>query len=163
MRKTIIIGALLALAGCTSSTQTISDDRMKQMGITCEGAMTITGNFKASMAQPADVDGCWPVGTWTFSAKQTSTDCSSPQALLSQYQFQVTSDADGNQDYQYLTKPNDTNAVVRVSSGGGSLCEGELLYFSDDGKTVITLKPHLYADGHLDGQGTYERYTTDQR
>src|SRR4051794_10026404 len=119
MRKTVIIGAMLALAGCTSSNKTISDDRVEQMGIQCEGALSVSGDFKATTAQPSDVDGCWPVGVWSFTAKQTATNCATSQPLLSKYQFSVTVDDDMNQSFNYLTKPIDANAVVRVSSGGG--------------------------------------------
>jgi hypothetical protein len=38
------------------------------LGIKCTDAMRLTGTFTASTARPVDVGGCWPAGTWTFSA-----------------------------------------------------------------------------------------------
>lgn len=164
MRSTVLIGAaLLALAGCTNTSSAITDDRTQALGIKCEGKLAINGAFKQSAPTPADVVGTWPVGTWTFKAATVATNCAQPQALLPQYQLLVSADAEEVQSVSYLTNPNDQNTVVRVTAGGGAEFEGELAYFSDDGKTVITLKPVLFADGHLEGQGTYERYAVDKR
>jgi hypothetical protein len=61
----------------------------------------------------------------------------------------------------YMTDPA-ARARVKVSQGGDGLCEGELNLFSPDGKEVTILKPELYADGHLGGNGEFQLFKSDQ-
>jgi hypothetical protein len=139
-------------------------------GRVCNTKLTVTGSFVQSMAPPLNEDGstytgCWPIGTWTFSAALGQSDCSSQPAVLPQYQFRVDSeiDADGikYQSNHYMTDPS-VRHRVKVSQGGDGLCEGELNLFSADGKEVWILKPELYADKHLGGDGEYTLYNSDQ-
>jgi len=136
----------------------------------CTTNLTITGNFVQSKAPPVHEDGtpytgCWPIGTWTFTAAIADGNCEKAPALLSQYQFKVDEmfDADGipYQVNTYMTDPASRHRV-KVSQGGDGLCEGELNLFSADGKEVWVLKPELYADLHLGGSGEYDLHGSDQ-
>ena len=144
------------------------------LGRVCTQELTTTGSFVQSKAPPLHEDGtpytgCWPIGTWTFTAATTTTgDCASKghtPTLLAQYQFKVDEmlDADGipYQVNTYMTDPTVHNRV-KVSQGGDGLCEGELNLFSADGKEVTILKPELYSDNHLGGNGEFQVFGTDQ-
>jgi len=140
------------------------------LGRVCTMQLAVTGTFVESMPAPLNPDGtayvgCWPIGTWTFTAAKGTTDCKTEPALLSQYQFRAdySLDADGNgqQSYTYMTDPSVRNRL-KVSQGGDGLCEGELNLFSADGTEVWILKPELYADKHLGGDGEYQLYKSDQ-
>jgi hypothetical protein len=139
-------------------------------GRICNTQLAVTGTFVQSKAPPVYEDGtpytgCWPIGTWTFSASITEGDCQQEPALLPQYQFKVDEelDADG-EPYQvntYMTDPSQRHRV-KVSQGGAGLCEGELNLFSADGKEVWIIKPGLYEDLSLKGSGEYSLYGDDQ-
>jgi hypothetical protein len=127
--------------------------------------MTVSGSFQQTLAPPTGYSGCWPIGVWTFQAARGDSDCSTPGTLLSQYQFKVEQqlDQDGNptQVFSYMTDPS-ARSRVKVSQGGAGLCEGELDLWSGDGTEVWTLKPEMYADQHLGGDGEYAQYGSDQ-
>lgn len=140
------------------------------IGRVCTMQMTVTGSFVQSSAPPPNEDGsaytgCWPIGTWTFQAQRGVTDCSTTPMLLSQYQFKVEQrlDSDGlpYQFNTFMTDPSIRNRV-KVSQGGNGLCEGEVNLFSADGKEVWIIKPELYADKHLGGDGEYSLHSSDQ-
>ena len=54
---------------------------------------------------------------------------------------------------KFFFSPDDRLVAVKVSQGGDGLCEGELNLFSANGKEVWIIKPELYADKHLGGDG----------
>jgi hypothetical protein len=163
-----LLGTCLALGiaacspGSADSGSGDDDDRNDQLGILCEGAVSIQGTFTASMPQPADVFGCWPVGTWKFKAIIDSTDCDPKPMMLPEYQFSVVRDAEENESYVYDTDPTYERVRLKVTSGGGGLCEGGLEIYSMDGKTIWNFKPALQADGTLNGIGEIEMYGSDQ-
>jgi hypothetical protein len=138
----------------------------------CTMSMTITGSFAELAPAPLNPDGtpytgCWPYGTWTFTAARGATNtCQTAPTILPQYQFKVDQATDPeNGDiipkYVYMTDPTAHNRV-KVSQGGDGLCEGELNVFSTDGKEVWILKPEMYADKTLRGDGEYSLYKIDQ-
>ncbi len=147
------------------------DDDNNMLGRICTVELTTAGTFEQTKEPPVNPEdgtpytGCWPIGVWTFTAALGQGDCSSDPALLPQYQFKAEEmlDADGNpyQVYTYMTDPAARNRL-KVSQGGDGLCEGELDLFSADGKEVWILKPELYADGHVGGNGEYQLYDSDQ-
>lgn len=176
---------MLRIAGvCTALLATLAtgcvvesvDDGTVQMGPdligrVCTVQYGVTGSFQQSAPRPVNPEdgttltGCWPIGVWTFSVQQEQTDCSSPPSTLGQYQFRVEErlDTDG-QPYQvntYMTDPS-VRHRVKVSQGGDGLCVGELNLFSTDGKEVFILKPSLYADNTLGGEGEYSLHKSDQ-
>ncbi len=176
MLRTALSLAVLA-TGCivSSPDDQLADENVEPTGVdllgrVCTMKMTVAGSFMQSMAPPVHEDGtpytgCWPIGTWTFTATRGQTDCQSQPALLGQYQFKVEHalDSDGNayQTNHYMTDPSIRHRV-KVSQGGDGLCTGELNLFSSDGKEVWIIKPALYADSHLGGEGEYALYKSDQ-
>jgi hypothetical protein len=159
----------VGLLGCTADGFTSEnpppddDDRNDQLGILCASEVTLAGRFELGAPQPDDVFGCWPVGTWTFSATVANGDCSDTSGLLPEYRFSVTRDGEDETDsYAYLSQPGYERVRLSVSSGGGGLCEGNLEVYSPDGKILVNLKPALQADGSIDGSGEYEVYGSDQ-
>ncbi len=167
------IFAVLLSTGClvdSGEDGTIMQSGPDLIGRVCTMSMTVTGTFVQGAAPPVHEDGtpytgCWPIGVWTFQAQRGSTDCAQPPTLLGQYQFKVEErlDADGL-PYQYNTFMTDPSIRhrVKVSQGGDGLCEGELNLFSADGKEVWIIKPELYEDKHLGGDGEYSLHKDDQ-
>ena len=169
------VGSLLLAMGCVVSTDADTKPPVESppdlLGRICTAQLKVTGNFVQSKAPPLHEDGtpytgCWPIGTWTFSATLEMNGCSTAPQLLNQYQFKVDEmldPTDGNyyQVNTYMTDPT-VRHRVKVSQGGDGLCEGELDLFSSDGKQVWILKPELYADNHLGGDGEWAMYHEDQ-
>jgi hypothetical protein len=163
----IVLGlssALGTLLGCVAppSAESTTDDRQAQLGILCEAQVGIAGRFEAAARRPSDVVGCWPVGTWTFSATVQSTDCASPPALEREYAFSVARDSEQIESYRFLNDPARDGVKLKVTSGGSGLCEGGLMIWSADRKTLFNLKPTLNADGTVAGNGEIELYATPQ-
>jgi hypothetical protein len=170
--------ALLFTTGCLVETAGGGgggglDDDNNTLDRVCTTQLAVTGSFVQSKPPPLDEEtgmptqGCWPVGIWTFSAaiESAPANCPNEPALLPEYQFKVEEllDDDGlrYQDNTYMTDPS-VRHRVKVSEGGAGLCQGELNLFSADGKEVWIIKPSLYADLHLGGDGEYMLYNSDQ-
>ena len=51
--------------------------RLDGLDIICESTLIVTGTFVEGIAQPAELLGCWPVGTWTVSATIDRLGCRS--------------------------------------------------------------------------------------
>lgn len=157
----ILVAAVTSFAlGCDGSVGTEDDQ------IVCSTQWNITGSAVLE-TKPAEISGCWPVGTWTFSLAQATNTCNPAPTPLGQYQIKVERDLaaeepDHTYIYSYLTDPADMTATVSVTSGGGGLCEGELLVFSTDGKKIWNLHPSLNADNTIGGLGDYEEHTSSQ-
>lgn len=162
----VLVGMTLAvgsLSGCMPDPGSASaQDRKSVLGIQCEGKIKISGQFVKGAEQPYDVHGCWPVGTWTFTAELEDTDCTNPPVLESQYSFRVERDAEETMQYTYLNDPAYERRRMKVTSGGGGLCEGALEIYSPDGKILLNLHPALQADGTINGFGELEVYAKDQ-
>ncbi len=154
-----------------------SDDPDLALGVTCRATLDITGTVAlGTPVRPTDPDtgmpitGCWPVGTWTFTASVDTTatedhPCASRPVLLPQYQFRVDRmlQADGSgllETYAYL---GDMAMLghLKVSEGGGGECEAGLELWSIDNKTFWNLKPDL-TQTTLTGHGDYVEYKTPQ-
>ena len=134
----------------------------------CSAEMNITGSFAIGDPKPAEITGCWAVGTWTFSMVVGATnDCSPAPVPLPQYQLKIerdlaSEDPDYTLLYTYLTDPNDMTVEMSVSGDGGGLCEADLVIYADAGKTVWNLHPSLQADNSINGLGDYEKHTLNQ-
>jgi hypothetical protein len=142
------------------------DERLDGLDIICESTMNVTGTYVAGAAQPADVLGCWPVGTWTLSATIDRLGCD-PQPLFvdneftETYVYEVTHDAE-NAAIQvgFVNDPSDERVNLKISTAGDSLCHGAMDHYNLDG-TVIGFRPTLQLDGTLQGIGTYTRHKDD--
>jgi hypothetical protein len=160
------VGSIAALgAGCDPGS--VGDDDVVQDELLCSAALTITGTFTIGTPKPVEINGCWPIGAWTFTAAVGEHDCAAAPTPLPSYQIRVdrdttSEDPDYSWLYTYVTDPADATADVSVTSGGGGLCEGIVVVYSADGKTVWNMHPGLQADNTLLGTGDYEIHTANQ-
>jgi len=129
--------------------------------LACQAQMTVTGSLAPSGAIPAPEDGCVPFGTWTIDvALADQGDC--PDVTFdAQYVYEVSEDVDnGGYLYNYPADPANPNVRIKVTSEGGS-CAGNFEHYSDDGKTLILLKP--FEDNlQITGSGYFEVYYNPQ-
>ncbi len=176
----------------------------------CSAALRTTGTFTESATNPRPNDplgpdgelgtaddntlpigGCWPVGTWTFTASVDTTvdvvditgdgagdrcgELSGTQAptLESSYSFKVDRVDDPDSDglletYQYLgSSPN--FFAVKISEGGGGDCEGIMEFKSVDSTQWWTLNPNICTSANcappsstITGLGDFTSYLDPQ-
>ncbi|MDB4963900.1 MAG: hypothetical protein JWP01_3899 [Myxococcales bacterium] len=158
-----------------------TDDRDEKLGIVCNAMFSITGTFTAGTpARPSDTPtGCWPVGTWTFTANMRENECEAPpMQLATSYSFRVdrkiynpdppgspgydpTLDLGWDETYTYL---GDMSKLYRVSvsEGGSGECEGNVQLYSADGTEYWNLKPGQRG-AVIEGFAEYAKYETNQR
>lgn len=163
----MLVASILVVAACDTGVagdDTAGDD---QDSITCSASLALTGSFVISDPLPVGRSGCWPIGTWTFSATVVDNSCPTAPDFLPSYVFVASRDLSATDpDYTWLfdvTTPNDQYSWAGVSAGGVGLCEGMVMVYSDDGKNVWNMHPELYADNTLSGIGDYEMHTSDIR
>jgi hypothetical protein len=167
LQRSLVLGVLALAFACNKKShnlpapENIDFERRVELGIICSATLEIEGRFEQE-AQPSDINGCWPVGTWTLTPTATHSDCNSHDILLEEYQFRVTRDEQENESYAYLTDPTDENVSIKVSSGGSGECEGNVLQLSRDGLQRVNLTVSQ-DDSELNGHGEYEQYEEDQR
>jgi hypothetical protein len=130
-------------------------------------------------ARPNDIDtgmpvtGCWPAGTWTFTAKVDSNECKTPPAVLASYSFRVDRMDEPNgqglvENYANLTTVNGLQWHIAVSSNGAG-CEGNFEFGTADGKQYWHMQPTLLNPTPpsttpsltLSGSGDYALYNND--
>ena len=149
----------------------------------CSANLAIIGTFTLGAMVPDDVNnetgdppgdgvpdfsGCWPTGTWTWTMTVSDNTCATPPAPAPSYSFRTdfVPDANGDPQYQYtLLAPQNPNYTLKVSSGGGGLCEGLLELFSPDGLQSWNLHPTLNSfnmNGPLAGSGEYAEWRDNQ-
>ncbi|MBA2540699.1 MAG: hypothetical protein H0V17_13760 [Deltaproteobacteria bacterium] len=179
-------------------------------GLRCSAGLRTTGTFTESTTNPRPNDplgpdgeagtaddnttklgGCWPVGTWTFTAAIDDTvqvvdvngdgagdrcgevSGTSPPTLESSYSFKVDRVDDPDSDglletYTYLGSSANFFAV-KISEGGGGDCEGIMEFKSPDDKQWWTLNPNICtsancspASGAITGGGDFTDYLEAQ-
>ena len=178
--------------------------------VRCAAAFTVTGTFQENANNPRPLDpigpdgepgtaddntvpisGCWPVGTWNFTATVDSTadvldvdgdgvgdrcgevSGTSVPALEASYSFSVDRVEDPDSDglletYMYLgASPNFFS--VKVSSGGGGDCEGIVEFKTSDNKQFWTFNPEICtsadcspATDAITGTGDFTEYLESQ-
>jgi hypothetical protein len=151
----------------------------------CQAHYTVSGQFTLGMPAPdkvnndtgdppgdgkPDIQGCWPVGNWTFTVANVDNDCKTPPTPLAQYQFTGTFvDDPVEPGYTFtVVAPNPSTSKTRigVSSGGGGLCVGKLELFSEDFKQTWILEPSLNVfntSGPLTGVAEYAEWADSQQ
>ena len=162
------------------------------LGIQCTDAFKVTGTFTPGTARPADVAGCWPAGTWTFSVSLDPSDeaildingdkqpdrCgkvagTQPATFKPTYSFTVTrvDDGEGYADNYMMGQPFTTScasagdcvARLKVTEGGSRECEGGLEIYSADRKQYWNLHPAQDTGvTTLDGFGEFTQYVEAQ-
>ncbi len=142
------------------------DDRLDALGIICESTLTVSGTFVESLAQPADLMGCWPIGTWTVTATVDRLGCDPQPAFGSEdlalsWVYEVTYDEEASShNVQFVGDPADERVNLKISTSGDSLCHGAMDHYALDG-TVVGFRPTLQLDGTIEGIGTYTVYSDD--
>lgn len=157
-----------------------SDDRNTKLGIICNATFKITGTFApGTPTRPNDpdtgmpIDGCWPVGTWTFSATldPATNECKTTPTALASYSFRVDRMEDGTNGLaETRTNLGDVSGLsthISVSSNGQG-CEGNFELGSPDGKDYWNMQPTLLnvpvgspPSTTLSGTGDYSEYNND--
>src|SRR6185436_5283364 len=76
MKRLVGIFAIVVLAtACDTGSVGDDGDDGSADEILCMAELGVTGTFAESATQPIDVQGCWPIGTWTFTTTIVSNDC----------------------------------------------------------------------------------------
>lgn len=143
-------------------------------GRTCTTNFTLTGSFTATQPRPADnTDGCWPIGTWKFTAAidttQDNTCSPAPMPLAGGYQMEGTlmpdmADPQGPPDevFTYDTDPNAMN-MVKVTEGGAGSCAGELDLWDAACTHIWIFQPEtdtIDPMTTISGQGEYSEFAS---
>lgn len=150
----------------------------------CVAHLDITGQFTIGAAAPdivnndtgdppgdgiPDIQGCWPVGTWSFKAALVDNTCKNPPELLPEYKFTgvyIPDPTEPKYEFTMVTpSPDAMNHRVHVSSGGGGLCEAGVELYSADGLKSWNLQPALNVfniSGPLTGLGEYAEWKDAQ-
>lgn len=147
----------------------------------CTASFTVTGTFTpGTPGRPVDPDtnlpitGCWPVGTWSFTAAVASTaqehPCPTAPATLGTYSFAVTrvpvdpTDPTSTDTMQQIdsttTMPAGMQYHLSVSANGQG-CEGHFEVGSADGTQYWNMVPTLAKDPAataIAGDGDYIVY-----
>jgi hypothetical protein len=137
------------------------DDRLDTLQIICESTLSVTGTFVAGLPeQPDDMNGCWPVGTWTVSATVDRLGCD-PQPEIETFVYEVTFDEENStHNVGFPADPTNERVNLKISTSGDSLCHGSMDHYDVDG-TVWGFRPTLQLDGSLEGTGTYTVHQED--
>ena len=180
MRTTgILLGSLLFIGACGVGDEETNtpDERLCSAQLAITGMFTMTSpvpdlldndtNMPGPDGQP-DFTGCWPTGNWTFTASIDSTTCSSPPVQpATEYRFtttymQATDGSGGEYDYSLVAPALQTGEYrLKVSSGGGGLCEGVMELYLEGAKKAWLLHPALNVfnqSGPLTGVGEYGEF-----
>jgi hypothetical protein len=180
----VLFTTLVATTACgvgdDAATGGGSDDRNDKLGIVCNASFKKSGTFVPGLpARPVDdvtmmpITGCWPVGTWTFTAAMDTNECKAAPEVIPSYSFKVDriegADMQGLVDkYTNLTTLGDKKWHLSVSSNGQG-CEGSLEFATPDGLQYWNMQPVL-ADPlttggtpttTITGSGDYAMYKTD--
>ena len=180
MRTTgLLLSSLLFIGACGVGDEETNtpDERLcaAQLGLT--GTFTMSApapdvvnndtNMPPSDGQP-DFTGCWPTGTWAFTANIESTTCSSaPVQPATEYRFTTTytqspDGAGGEYTYTLVSPALQMGEYrLKVSSGGGGECEGVMELYLDGAKKAWILHPALNVfnqSGPLTGVGEYGEF-----
>ncbi len=149
----------------------------------CSATLALTGTFQMSSTVPdlvtngtdmgppdgmPDFTGCWPTGVWTFTAAVGENNCATPPVPEAQYRFTGTYTLDSmmegpKYDFALNTPALTENYRLKVSSGGGGLCEGVIEIYQEGATKAWILHPALNtfnASGPLTGEGEYAEYKT---
>lgn len=195
---TRIAGAslLFALMTATAACGVGGDDGMKTPpqpdpindGVVCNAHFTVAGTFAPGITpRPIDPDtgmtitGCWPVGTWTFTATVDNTGlaplpgdppvcATAPNVVPYSFKVERTPATDGGTDtVQMITNLTSLTASAAVQvhvsmSSDGQGCEGSLEMGTADGLKYWNMKPTLSKDPAartLAGVGDYSEFKID--
>ena len=138
------------------------DERLNLLGIACESTLTVTGSFTESTPQPADVNGCWGIGTWRITAAIDRQGCD-PQPEVAQEFVYISSVDEETESTSVLFQPDPGNERMnlKITTDATGLCQGAFEHFQLDG-TVLSFHTVLQEDLQtVSGHGTYSVYVED--
>ncbi len=147
----------------------------------CSATLAIAGSFAMSSPVPdtvnndtqmppgdgiPDFTGCWPTGVWTFTATVGENNCATAPVPDPEYKFTTTYTLDSNMEGPKYDLVLNTPALtgdfrLKVSSGGGGLCEGVIEIYKTGATEAWILHPALNVfnmSGPLTGEGEYSLY-----
>ncbi len=161
-------GALFVAAALTGCTTGNDPTPPNPNGMTCTAALTLQGTFTPDASRPTGYTGCWGAGQWTFTAAVASNSCATAPQVAPSYQFTAASEADMNGDPVVdkftLTAPNPASFmnIVKLSTEGNGICEGEVDLCSADMLQVWTLRPDVQdsTSTSITGQGEFTVYSS---
>lgn len=166
----VLLGSLVLGACGVGDEKADTDNRDTQLGIVCNATFTTTGTWTAATpTRPTEITGCWPVGTWTFTAKVDANECDKAPGVLPSYSFKVDRavDPDPTKDEGYVESytwlgSNELKlrklSVSEIASG----CEAGVELFSADGTQFWNMRPLLAPNGTMSGFGEYALYDSNQ-
>jgi hypothetical protein len=135
------------------------EQMLDDLGIICESTLTVTGSFTEGAAQPSDLNGCWPVGTWRIEAAIDRQGCDPQTPIDGEFVYEVTHEEDTD-DVTFVTDPSDERVNLKINTDGTGLCLGAFEHYGL-ANDVITFRPVLQEDGSITGIGSYQVHTQD--
>jgi hypothetical protein len=135
------------------------DERLDDLGIICETTLNLMGTFTEGMAQPAEYHGCWPVGTWAFSAEVDFQGCDPQPSVDATWVYSVERVEDVDR-VSFVADPGAERVNLKISTAGDGLCHGQFDHFGED-NVVHTFRATLQEDGSITGFGAYSVYSED--
>jgi uncharacterized protein (TIGR03382 family) len=172
--RNVAIAALLSLAACSVEDDTPVDlppgERLCTTNYSLAGTFTLGAlppdrtiqsddpnlDGKPGADGNADIQGCWPVGTWTLHLTPIDTNCAPAPLTPSEITFNVTrlentASTDAHYEYELVAPFNYSTcgerstgncATVRVSEGGIG-CEGAIELFGEGGHDLFQISPAM--------------------
>lgn len=133
--------------------------------VVCRAQLAVTGTIELSQAEPADRQGCWPVGTWTIDVTVADPGECDDVPIAEQYVYEIVlsdpNNTDAGWEYVFPADPDNEYIFLKVTEGGGR-CQGSFEHYSDDRKQFTILRPFEESDNVLAGVGEYEFYVEPQ-
>ena len=135
------------------------DQGLDADGIICQTSLILSGAFTESAPQPADISGCWGVGTWRVTGTTEQIGCS-PQADMPEFVYEAIRDEEGDTTIATFPADADNERLNLGISSNAEGCIGLFEHFGDD-FAVWTFEVYLRDGGVLEGKGTYAVHKND--
>lgn len=139
------------------------EDRLDALGIVCESTLIVTGSVTPTDPQPAESNGCWPVGIWNVTVAMDRVGCSPQEAIEGEYVYEVTRDDESATNIIYQADPDGERLNLKITAAGDSLCHASFEHFgyNGDDRVVLTFQPTRQLDDSLSGAGSYAFWEED--
>lgn len=136
------------------------DPNLDALGIVCQTTMTLTGTFQEGEPQPADLNGCWPVGTWTVQTQLDFVGCDPQEPIAQEFVYTVQRIDDSNVVI-FDADPDNERVNFKISTDSSGGCFGGFEHYGLDLR-VINLQPDLLpGTTTLTGEGFFQVWLED--